>query len=152
MSLLLQQTDDEVLSRVCLHCHLQTMTENLKLFVYVLGRGSPFPVSIQSSETVGDLKNAIFKKIPNDLKSVDPDRLSLWKASIADEDLEDRASSFIKESVERGEKPLRPTMKLHRFYDDAYWNSIPGDGIVHVLAQLPVNARESLQLTPSILN
>jgi len=63
------------------------MVASLKLFVYIyrLG-GSSFSVSIKPSETVDDLKEAIKKKNPNDLSSVDAARLTLYQVELDDED------------------------------------------------------------------
>jgi hypothetical protein len=53
----------------------------LKLFVLIVGTDVPFPVSIDRSETVGDLKDVILKKKQNALHGIDADQLTLWKPS-----------------------------------------------------------------------
>jgi len=54
----------------------------LSLYVYVIGLGSPFPVDIERSKTVGHLKEAILQKRPNALKGIDAAELVLYKAAL----------------------------------------------------------------------
>jgi len=58
----------------------------LKLLVFVIGLDSSFPVTIQSLETVDDLKKAIVNEKSNDLKDVDPSGLTLFKVSLPDDE------------------------------------------------------------------
>jgi len=61
------------------------MATDLTLFVYIIGlSGSSFPVEIKSSETVDNLKKAIFKKKLNRLRGVDADHLVLYKVELPD--------------------------------------------------------------------
>jgi Crinkler effector protein N-terminal domain len=46
-------------------------TQNLKLFVFIVGLDHPSPVVIEKSKTVGELKESIWEKNKNDLKDVD---------------------------------------------------------------------------------
>ena len=63
------------------------MTTELKLFVYVIGiAGSSFPIDIEQSKTVGDLKKAIKDEKPNVLQGVDADQLTLFKVELPDDD------------------------------------------------------------------
>jgi hypothetical protein len=77
------------------------MASHLKLFVYIIGLGSLFPVNIERSETVGDLKIVILKEKPNGLKDVDADRLILFKVELRDaKNLEQLAHDATKEELD----------------------------------------------------
>ncbi|KAK2462457.1 hypothetical protein APHAL10511_005427 [Amanita phalloides] len=61
------------------------MAENLRLFVVVVELGPPsFPVCIESSKTVGELKKAILNENANTLKGVDAHQLTLYKVKLPD--------------------------------------------------------------------
>src|ERR1700761_9308901 len=63
------------------------MATELKPFIYVIGiGGSSFSVTIQSSKTVDDLKDAIKEKKKPRLDHIDADELTLYKVSIPDDD------------------------------------------------------------------
>jgi len=58
--------------------------QEVKLFCYILGKyEAPFPINIAQSETVGDLKEAIFKKNQAKLVHVDATQLRLWKVCLS---------------------------------------------------------------------
>ena len=68
----------------------------LKLFVFIIRLNTLFPVTIESSETVGDSKESIVIENPNDLKGVDADRLSLYQVELPDDDtLEQSAAQAV---------------------------------------------------------
>ncbi|GMF31505.1 unnamed protein product [Phytophthora lilii] len=53
----------------------------VKLFCAIVGAaGSAFPVDIIAGQTVGDLKEVIKEKKPNDFKDIDADKLQLFLA------------------------------------------------------------------------
>jgi len=64
---------------------METGPHNITLFCWILDEsGSPFPVDIQHSMTVGHLKDAIFKKKSDTFANVDADQLTLegqWLSS-----------------------------------------------------------------------
>jgi Crinkler effector protein N-terminal domain len=63
------------------------MATHLKVFVYILGlKTSSFPVTVERSETVGHLKEAILKKKPNQLKDLDADQLILYQVELPDDE------------------------------------------------------------------
>jgi hypothetical protein len=54
----------------------------MKLFCWILDKsGSPFPVDIEESGSVGDLKKAMVKENPQMFGNVDAPQLRLWKVS-----------------------------------------------------------------------
>jgi len=80
----------------------------LKLFVFIIRLNTLFPVTIESSETVGDLKESIVIENPNDLKGVDADRLFLYQVELPDDDtLEQSAAQAV-----NARRPLRPSHLL----------------------------------------
>ena len=80
----------------------------LRLSVYILGLdGCSFSVIVKSSETVGELKDAILKEKPNQLRDVDADKLVLYKVSLPDDKtLEQSAAQALNEEPEVPSKKL----------------------------------------------
>jgi len=56
----------------------------MKLFIFFIGLPGSFSVTLERSETVGDLKERILKKSPNVLKGVDAGQLTLYKVQLPD--------------------------------------------------------------------
>jgi hypothetical protein len=57
----------------------------LKLFVYVIGLGTTsFPIRINNSETVGDLREAVFEKIRPLVLGVEALQLTLYRVTLPD--------------------------------------------------------------------
>jgi len=85
----------------------------LKLFVYVIGLGGcSFPVIIKGSETVGELKKAILKKVSNELRGVDADQLVLYKVELPDADGDTLQQSAPQASHEELEVPSEELSQL----------------------------------------
>ncbi|KAG0276645.1 hypothetical protein BGZ95_007258 [Linnemannia exigua] len=63
----------------------------LTLFCIVEGEAlsRTFPVEIESSKAIGDLKKLIKTEKANDFQDVDADKLTLWRVSIPDDDDDD---------------------------------------------------------------
>jgi len=62
------------------------MASQLKLFAYIIGLNTSSQVTIESSETIGNLKKSILIENPNDLKGVDADRLTLYQVQLPDDE------------------------------------------------------------------
>jgi Crinkler effector protein N-terminal domain len=127
------------------------MPTQLKLFVFViaLDNPSPFSVRIPDSESVHDLKEAILKKIQDDLKHVPAYRLKLWKVSILSRhDLRERASRKLAELKDNKDYPLDPAEELSECFNAEYWDNTERTRTVHVLVELP--KRESFLSFPEI--
>ncbi|KAG0014025.1 hypothetical protein BGZ82_001943, partial [Podila clonocystis] len=73
--------------------------EHLNLFCVVDGESTPFPVEIESTKTLGFLKELIKAKKPNDFSDVDADKLTLWKVSIPLAPLNERKPVFLNEII-----------------------------------------------------
>jgi len=84
----------------------------LELFIFIIGLDASFPVTIESSKTVGNLKERIWEKNPNELKGVDADRLSLYRVDFSD--FETLAQSAV-QAAEKNE-PLRPFTPLSEIF------------------------------------
>jgi hypothetical protein len=126
------------------------MADELTLFCYIINtnHGSEFRVNISITETVGDLKVAIWKKTPNTLKHLDADHLSLWKVSISSsKGFEERAHSYVDKFHRNGDRPLRPTWMLSDYFDADYWQKSHKYDTVHVLVDVDVVVRELLYLS-----
>ncbi|KAK5797017.1 hypothetical protein F5H01DRAFT_373560 [Linnemannia elongata] len=111
------------------------MNDNhLTLFCLVDGEATSnaFPVKIESSKTIGDLKEFIKSKKTNDFQDVDADKLTLWRVSIHDDD--DNDLPVLLDSVPV-KKKLRATNKLFMVFDA----DLPEDTI-HVIVQRPLPA------------
>ncbi|KAK5796980.1 hypothetical protein F5H01DRAFT_373650 [Linnemannia elongata] len=109
------------------------MNDNhLTLFCLVDGEATSnaFPVEIESTKTIGDLKGLIKTKKTNDFQDVDADKLTLWRVSIHDDD--DNDLPVLLDSVPV-KKKLRVTNKLSMVFDA----DLPEDTI-HVIVQRPL--------------
>jgi len=88
------------------------MAPQLKLFVFIIGLSTSFPVTIESSETVGDFKERILEKNSNYLKGVDAASLTLYQVELPDDDtLEQSAAHAV-----NAKKPLRSSHLLSRTF------------------------------------
>ena len=105
---------------------LSTTMVKLKLFVYVIGRNYLFPVEIQWSDTVGDLKDAILRKKPNNLKDIDAVELVLYKVELPNSnDLEGSVSQASKEELED------PLSELEDIFP------VPPKKVISILVKVP---------------
>ena len=97
-----------------------TMTDNrLNLFCLVNGEATSnaFPVEIESTKTIGDLKELIKTKKTNDFQDVDADRLTLWRVSTPDDD--DEEIPIVLDNVNnKDKKKLRATRGLLEVFPD----------------------------------
>jgi len=112
-----------------------TMTNTLTLFCLVDGDSAPFPVEIESTKTVGSLKDSIkLKKTPR-FDDVAADELTLWSVSIpVSDDDDDEAPLYIDNILETDKKKLKATTKLSKVF-----GAVPEDTI-HIIVQRPGNA------------
>ncbi|OAQ22287.1 hypothetical protein K457DRAFT_345756 [Linnemannia elongata AG-77] len=109
-----------------------TMHDNrLSLFCLVNGEATSnaFPVEIESTKTIGDLKELIKTKKTNDFQDVDADKLTLWRVSIPDDD--DNDLPVLLDSVPE-KKKLKATTRLLKVFD----TELPDDTI-HIIVQRP---------------
>ncbi|CAI5724371.1 unnamed protein product [Peronospora effusa] len=85
----------------------------IKLFCVIVGvKGSAFPVDIDTTESVGDLKDAIKAKKANALKNVGARNLQLFLSKAADGEWLSSGLKIVKK-LKKGEKK-RLIMKLSR--------------------------------------
>ncbi|KAG0271415.1 hypothetical protein BGZ95_000771 [Linnemannia exigua] len=110
------------------------MTNNhISLFCLVDGEATSnaFPVKIESTKTIGELKDAIKAKKTNDFSDVDADKLTLWRVSIPDDE-HDEIPVFL-DSVPVTKK-LRATSKL----SVVFAAELP-ENTIHVIVQRPTS-------------
>ncbi|GMF49697.1 unnamed protein product [Phytophthora lilii] len=131
----------------------------VKLFCAVVGAaGSAFPVEIDASELVGDLKEAIKDKKKNDLKKTDADRLELYLAKKGDawltenEVKEVRDTSGLKHLDAARARLRRVGLSDEDMVEVDEDDEAAGNGLVNVLVVVPTeevvvpakkNSRES---------
>jgi len=101
------------------------------IFCIAIDEDTAFPIEIESSESVGALKDAIKEEKGNRLSSVDADELKLYQVNIADDD--DLVVNV--KSTTLG-SPLKATMKLVKIFVDT-----PKDDTVHIIVQLPKSGK-----------
>src|SRR5712672_1440236 len=90
------------------------MASQLKLFAYIIGLNTSSQVTIESSETIGNLKTSILVENPNDLKGVDADRLTLYQVQLPDDEtLEQSALQALKHP---GKKKLFASQLLSEIF------------------------------------
>src|SRR5271170_5522924 len=86
-----------------------------------------FPVHIEGSSLVGDLKDAIKAKKQNDFAGVDADKLKLWKVTIPG-DHDDQLRNLILQDSEE-------LLAINDIGD--YWPTSPPKKHIHVIVKLP---------------
>jgi hypothetical protein len=120
------------------------MSRTLELYCLVVEDepSSLFPVKIESTESVGTLKDLIWLKKQERFKGVDADTLVLWKVSIPDDD---GLQQGIEELNLIEEQSLRqPAARLSKIFSDPV-----EDEHVHILVR-PPPARECSSLWLSV--
>jgi hypothetical protein len=100
---------------------------SITLFCLVQGAPTAFPVDIDSSLTVGHLKDAIKAKNTNDFANIDAVKLRLWKVEIPDD-----RDDLIQGQALQDNNQLLPTRRLVR-----YWTDTPPSEHIHVIIKLP---------------
>ncbi|KAF9395528.1 hypothetical protein BGZ94_006552, partial [Podila epigama] len=108
------------------------MTDNLlTLFCLVDGEATSnaFPVKIESTETIGGLKELIKTKKSNDFQDVDADKLTLWHVSIPDDD-DDDIPIVLNNVITKDQKKLKATREL-----SDVWSHKPPKDTIHVIVQ-----------------
>ncbi|KAF8909058.1 hypothetical protein BGZ58_006036, partial [Dissophora ornata] len=107
------------------------MTNNLlTLFCLVEGESTPFPVKIESSESIGELKKAIKTEIPDTLNGIDAKDLTLWRVEVPLAPLQDRKPIVLNEVDSATE--LDPTDDLADVFEVQ-----PPKKRIHVIVQRP---------------
>ncbi|KAK5809561.1 hypothetical protein F5H01DRAFT_415530 [Linnemannia elongata] len=116
------------------------MTNNLlTLFCLVDGEATTnaFPVEIESSKTIGDLKEHFKTKKSPEFDDIAADKLTIWRVSIPDKDDDDETPIKVDNVSESEKKKLRATNKLSMVFDAAF----PEDTIRVVVQRPPPVAK-----------
>jgi len=109
---------------------------SLKVICLVDGESTTFPVTVQPTDLVGDLKDAVWKKIP-EFKEIPAKNLPILIQSLKDnETLLDSLQEEQKEQEEQ-EKQKKKT-KLHEMdvISDVFKEK-PPTSTIHIIVQLP---------------
>src|ERR1700720_3386894 len=88
-----------------------------------------FPVKVPKAASVGELRKAIWEKNKHKFDDIDASSLTLWKVSIADEELD----SKVDEGLVGGTK-LRDLAQLSQVFSDP-----PKPGHLHIIVQRPIS-------------
>jgi len=104
----------------------------------VLGAEDTFPVKIMEAQSVGELKDEIKKKKPNDFNGVDADRLTLYKINV---DLSNPVEyENIMREVSQPSHVFNPKLRLlaaWRISTHFGESSDRLEGNIHILVELP---------------
>ena len=103
---------------------------NLNIFCVIEGETTSFPVEIESTKTVGHLKDAIKAKKSNYFEKIDADDLTLWRVSIPILPKKDRKAISLADVSSKEE--LDEATKLSNIFDA----ELPEETI-HIIVQPP---------------
>ncbi|KAI9507458.1 hypothetical protein F5148DRAFT_1014958 [Russula earlei] len=105
--------------------------DNAEVFCTCEGNREHFPNQDRNSETVGDLKKAIWQEKPNVLKDFDADQLILYKVEVIYVDAKN-----VKAAVEEAVKGLDPLENPCLSLSHVFETPVPS-GTIRVIVQLP---------------
>ncbi|KAF8946546.1 hypothetical protein BGZ46_005758, partial [Entomortierella lignicola] len=120
-------------------------SEKVKLFCILDGDSTAFPVKVATDESVGDLKDAIGEKKPNDLQDVDADKLILWHVAIPSSPARtirlnnltsDDAKNMLPEKLDESDDLISEKFE-----------AIPPKKTIHIIVQLPAAASAASTVT-----
>ncbi|KAI8347077.1 hypothetical protein B0O80DRAFT_466017 [Mortierella sp. GBAus27b] len=111
---------------------------NLRIFCILEGESTPFPVTIESDKTVGELKKAIKLEKSNYFTSVDADQLTLWKVSIPIND--DDETPILLDNVS-DKKKLGPSADLSEVFEE----KLPKKRF-HIIVQPPPSVQDNAEM------
>jgi hypothetical protein len=100
----------------------------LTLFCIVDCESTPFPVEIESTKTIGDLKKSIKIEKTNDFNDIDADKLTLWRVSIPVLPKKDRKQISLADVSSKEE--LDETDDISDAFDES-----PPKKTIHVIVQ-----------------
>ncbi|GJJ67990.1 hypothetical protein EMPS_00336 [Entomortierella parvispora] len=107
-----------------------TLTNNLTLFCLVEGDSTPFPIKIELTSSIGELKDEIKLKKTPEFDDIAADRLTLWRVSIPVAPLNERRSVSLKDFNSAAE--LDPTDDVSDVFKET-----PPKKTIHVIVQPP---------------
>jgi hypothetical protein len=116
------------------------MVDNITLFCLVHGDNpsrNAFPVEIDKSKTIGQLKEIIKTKKANDFKDVDADKLILWRVSISTNKLS-KLDPYFDYKIDGTE--LSPYDDIQEVFPDA-----PAYKHIHIIVELPEVGQQSFR-------
>lgn len=119
------------MAKLCPALSSATMAEHQQamwdIFCVVANNHVPFPITIQSSKTVGILRRAIFDEVPHRFTNLDVIDLTLYLVNIPDDDnLVSNLQSITLPA------PLKSTEELSQAFEDSLEKRT-----VHILVKVP---------------
>ncbi|KAF9294962.1 hypothetical protein BGZ74_011026 [Mortierella antarctica] len=114
------------------------MTDTFRLFCLLDGESTSnaFPVVIESSETVGELKERIKAKKTSVFHDVDADHLTLWCVSIPDPDDDDDNKNDVHIHVDNMPDKGRTKLKATHELSDIFQKK-PAKRTIHIIVKRP---------------
>jgi len=109
------------------------------LFCVIIGeRTDSFPIHIDETQTVGDLKREIKKKNAQLLSSIDARTLTLYKADI-DIDVDDTAYKQVIQQISNYTvtAPMEPLINPSHKLSAKFGQSTPAEQRIHILVEQP---------------
>jgi hypothetical protein len=106
----------------------------LRLYAYIPGRdGGPFPVSIDPTRTVGELKKMIVAENPKTLVDLEPRHLILYKVEIHDDGNLEKLKNEVLQTGPAGIVELKAaSAKLSRSFPE-----IPPEQTINIIVRIP---------------
>jgi len=114
-------------------------SEIYTVFCLVAGEDVSFPVEIEKSKTVGQLKDAIKKKNPTTFDGIDAKSLTLYHVDLPDDDDLDQN---VNKELERKPKPLRPSEEMADIFSEGLKKRM-----VHILVQPSRSGKSTYRLS-----
>jgi hypothetical protein len=113
------------------------MTDNpLTLFCLVDGETTSFPVEIESTKTVGDLKKLIKTEKAKAFEDVDADQLTLWHVSLPVVPKKDRKAISLADVLSKEE--LDETDDISDVFEEK-----PPKKTIHIIVQRPLPCKRT---------
>jgi Crinkler effector protein N-terminal domain len=103
----------------------------ITLICIIYGESTPFPVHIDKTLLVDDLKKEIKKQKENDFRNIDADKLTLWNVDISDDD-EAAIRQLALQADTANETMMRPARKISRYFVNE-----PTEEHIHVVIERP---------------
>ncbi|KAH9956987.1 hypothetical protein BC827DRAFT_725111 [Russula dissimulans] len=103
------------------------MAPQLTLFIFIIGLKTSFPVTIETSKTVGILKKSILEERKNRLKGVDIDDVTLYHVELPDDKMLEQSAAL----VVKDKESLPPSRRLFKIFPTA-----PPDETINIVVQV----------------
>ncbi|KAG9062127.1 hypothetical protein KI688_006459 [Linnemannia hyalina] len=111
------------------------MLRRLSLFCLVDGESTPFPIEIESTKTIGDLKDLVKAALSPQFDDITAKDLTIWSVSIPVSDDDDDEIPIVLDNVNSKDNKLRAMRGLLEVFPDK-----PPKNTIHIIVQRPPQA------------